>query len=158
MNLIILRGKTGSGKTTLLNEIKNKFNYESILIDDIKNEKYGKTTKCNINEDFPEAGKRAKKLMDIGHNVIVEEAFLDNEHIELFKNGLNGIENYKIIYIRLETSIKTAIERKEGKLNKTIVENQYSRKTDDIKGEHIFNTEEKTLDDIVEKISNLLQT
>jgi len=158
MKIAIIRGLTGSGKTTLLNEIVTRFNYEKVEIDDLKRAKYDTTEKCNPEDDFPEAGRKAKKLADQGKNVVIEEPFTELRHLELFKKGFNDIDKYDVTYIFLETSLQTALKRKEGILKPELVKAIYNAKNKvaSIKGEHIFNTDEVNIDTIVSSIEDKL--
>lgn len=158
MNIIIIRGLTGTGKTTLLREIVSKFNFEKVEIDDIKREKYNTTEKCNPEEDYPEAGKRTKELVNSDKNVVIEEPFTDLKHIDLFKQGFDEIDKHNIIYIFLKTSLSTAIERKKGILNPHLVKAIYTAdiKVDQISGELIFDTDKIGTEEIIKKLEKIL--
>jgi predicted kinase len=157
MKLIILRGKIGSGKTTLQNLIVKTFHFEKVEIDEIKIRKYGTTKTCVPSVDFKEAGLLAKRLLLDGHNVVVEEAFLQLGHIQFL---LEGLENVKpsIIYIRLECSEPTAMNRKIGTLDldKHTILGQLGRPVDNIDGELLFNTDISTSENIIEAIRDRL--
>lgn len=151
MKLIILRGKTGSGKSTLQDLIVSTFQYKKVVIDDIKMKKYGTTAQCKPEIDFKEAGSIARELLLNGHNVIVEEAFLEQTHLSYFLQGLEN-ETPSIIYIRLECSESTAMTRKLGILNTQTINFQHSRPVDNIDGELIFNTDTLTSGNILDAI------
>jgi predicted kinase len=151
MKLIILRGKTGSGKSTLQNLIVGELNYVKVEIDEIKVRKYGTTTRCNPPIDFKEAGLIAKGLLTNGHNVVVEEAFLELSHIQYFLRGLENLTP-SIFYVRLECSEETSMNRKRGILDDRVVHSQHLRSVEDIDGELIFNTDKSTVEDTLQSI------
>lgn len=155
MRLIILRGKTGSGKSTLQDLIVKTFHYEKVEIDEIKIKKYGTTTQCNPAVDFKEAGLLAKGLLLNGHNVVVEEAFLEQTHIQYLLQGLENVVP-STTYIRLECSEPTAMTRKSGTLNNRTIQFQHGRPIENIDGELIFNTDNSTSEDIIEAIRDKL--
>lgn len=155
MRLIILRGKTGSGKSTLQDLIVKTFQYKKVEIDEIKIKKYGTTTQCNPAVDFKEAGLIAKGLLLNGHNVVVEEAFLEKAHVDYLLQGLENLATLTI-YIRLECSEPTAMTRKSETLNNRTIQFQYGRPIDNIDGELIFNTDNSTSEDIIEEIRDKL--
>ena len=158
MKIVIIRGLTGSGKTTLVNAIVTNFDYEKVEIDDIKRAKYGTTEKCNPKDDFPEAGRHAKELADQGKNVVIEEAFTDISHIELFKEGFQDIDKHEVIFIFLNTSLETALIRKEGVLRPHLIKTIYNTVTevDSIEGEFVFNTDEVEIREMVSSLTDRL--
>ncbi len=155
MKLIILRGKTGTGKSTLLELIEQNFQYRKVEIDEIKMKKYGTTKVCNPPVDFKEAGLIAKGLLLNGHNVVVEEAFLSQSHIQYLLQDLANVIP-TTIYIRLECSEETAITRKSNVLDLATIHSQHIRSIDNVVGEIIFNTDKLTSEDIINGIRDMV--
>ncbi len=156
MKVVIIRGLTGSGKTTLLNEIVKSFHFEKVEVDDIKRKKYGTTERCTPNQDFPEAGRIAKKLVDDGNNVVIEETFTDLDHIALFKKGFDDLDNHDITYIQLKTSLQSAKKRKVGILNPSLIETIYKERATPISGELIYDTDSTNIDKIISDLKHIL--
>ncbi len=160
MNLIVLRGRTKSGKTTLLKEIVKELGYVSIEIDEIKMKKYGNTLSCNPIVDFPKIGRKARELLEIGKNVVVEDAFLGKKTLDYFEQGLQDLDGISKTYIRLEISLEEALKRNAkmaNPLKQSTIEGQYEQNIYEVEGEYIFNTERQGLDEILEEIKKLLE-
>jgi broad-specificity NMP kinase len=157
--LVLIRGLTGTGKSTLSEHLaaRKSLCINKLEIDDIKIRKYGNTRWCIPEVDFPEAGKQAKELLKNDINVVVEEAFCTKNHIELFLRGTQmDISNPKLLVVRLECSLGTAIKRKRGQLDDQTVRGQYCRVVEDVENEIVFDTESCSIkemaNDIVKRI------
>lgn len=147
--IFIIRGKTGSGKTKLLDKIFKEFKFKKISLDEIKKEipKMPNRTKTI----FKEAGIRADELLKQGCNIVVEEAFLDKEHLKSFFQMIEEKERYVIKYILLECSLETAVLRKNNLIPK-IIQHQFSKQLDEIEDELIFNTDKMSTDEVFNQI------
>ena len=156
VKLIILRGKTGTGKSTLLSQIEKQLQFKKIEIDDIKIRNHKSVFKCVPEIDFKDAGKEASVLLKKGFNVVVEEAFITLDHLNYFLDEIEK-NSTEIVYIRLECSLQKAILRKTS-LRSKIVTNQFLRKTENIAGELIFNTDNLTPELIVDHIHNYMSS
>jgi hypothetical protein len=152
--LIVVRGRTGAGKTSLLTFIKNEFQFYEIEIDRIKIRNHGSVFRCVPQVDFKEAGIEAKRVLNDGANVVVEEAFLSLEHLGFFMAGAQEAAS-KVIVIRLECSLETALARKKGVLPPKMVEIQYGRPVESVDGENIVNTE-LPMDTVFEQVRTLI--
>lgn len=154
--IIIIRGLTGAGKTTLLNKITETFDFQKYEVDDFKRKKYNTTESFNTLTDLPVVGKLAKEIVDNGNNLVIEETFTDLNHIELFKQGFTDLDKHQVIYIYLKCSVETAIERKKDVIRISTINSAYKELADPIDGQFEFNTDEFSIDQIINEISKKL--
>jgi len=132
---------------------RDDLNIRKIEIDEIKRQKYGTTAKCRPEVDFEEAGKQAAEFLRNGINVAVEEAFCDKAHIDFALKGANmDASDPRLLIIRLECSVGTAMERKKEQLDPRIVGEQYCRVVEDVEDEIAFDTEEYCIEEIADTI------
>lgn len=159
--LVVLRGLTGSGKTETLKQLcrDDRLNLVPVEIDEIKRDRYGTTTRCVPHEDFPEAGRRARELMEREHNVVAEEAFACRQHIDLFLESAGvRLGDPRLLVFRLKCSEKTAQQRKLGALSRADVAGQYRRPVDDLPGEYVIDADARSPTEVVGEIAHILMS
>ena len=127
--LVILRGITGAGKTTLGKRLAQPPNGFTVMeLDDVKLSKYGTTTKCTPNTDFPEFGRRVGHELRMGKDVVAIEAFVDKQHVDWFMNGVaNSVPSDSIFVVWMQCDVATATQRKAGVLDPAVVKRQHAR-------------------------------
>src|SRR5262245_10034835 len=80
--VLLLRGTTGSGKTSTAQWMQAVHpTIDVIEVDDIKLQRHQSVELCQPDEDFPEAGRRARRSIDEGRATIVVETFCEKEHL-----------------------------------------------------------------------------
>lgn len=154
--LVLIRGLTGTGKSTLLDHVvnRNDLNMKKLEIDEIKIKKYGTTTKCNPQVDFPEAGREARGLLGKGFGVVVAEAFCSRIHTGYFLSGAKmSVSDPGLLIVRLECSIETAIYRKKGQLGPQTIRQQYGRPFENIEGEMVVDSEKCRIGEIADAVA-----
>ncbi len=154
--LVLIRGLTGTGKSTLLDHVvdKDDLNMEKLEIDEIKTKKYGTTTKCCPQVDFPEAGREARRLLEKGFDVVVAEAFCSRSHIDYFLSGAKmSVSDPELLIVRLECSIETAMQRKKGQLDPQTIRQQYARSFENIEGEMVVDSEKCRTEQITDVVA-----
>lgn len=154
--LVLIRGLTGTGKSTLLDHVANRddLNMKKLEIDKIKVKKYGRTTKCNPQVDFPEAGREARGLLGKGFGVVVAEAFCSGTHIGYFLSGAKmSVSDPRLLIVTLECSIETAMHRKKGQLSLQTIRQQYGRPFENIEGEMVIDSEKCRIEEIADAVA-----
>ena len=118
-------------------------------------EKYGTTTKCIPDRDFPEFGDRVQIDLERGNNVIAIEAFVDKQHLDWFLNATNRSFDGKNVYVVwLECRENEAIKRKAKELSKEIVQAQHRRVRNRhrVPGELTLDTTHLSVDEVTKRI------
>ena len=154
--LVLIRGLTGSGKSTLLDHLvsRDDLNMKKLEIDEIKIKTYGTTTKCNPQVDFPEAGHKAKGLLEKGFGVAAGEAFCSRTHIDYFLSGAKvSVSDPRLLIVTLECSLETAICRKKGQLGLQAIRQQYRRPFESIEGEMVIDSEKYRSEEISDAVA-----
>ncbi len=153
MALVILRGLTGSGKSTVATILaKRHTRIEEIGIDKIR-KKNPRESYC-----FPEAGRRAKRLLEDGVTVIVHDAFDNQKHVEMFlePTGLSLADNSVYVF-RLQCTKGEAIERNSRKTDPEIelwqTEQEYRKVVEKLSGEVIISTSNKSACQVADDIT-----
>ena len=152
--IFIIRGRTRSGKTTLVDKVSEELKFEKIVIDEIK-KSIPKNIPNRTSTIFEKAGEKANKLLKQDKNIIVEEAFLDKKHLEVFFQMIEEKEKYKIQCILLECSLETAMSRKINLGSKTI-QHQFNKRLDKLENELILNTDEMSKDEVFDQIKKIV--
>jgi deoxyadenosine/deoxycytidine kinase len=150
--IIIVRGRIGSGKSTLVEYLCNQFEFKSLIIDKIKKDVKGRN---RIERIFRKSGNYANEILKKGDSVVIEEAFYNKVHLDILFSEIEEIEKIKVLYIRLDCNIETAIKRKGHSNSKTITY-QFEKKIDALKGESIIETNNKSELEVYECVKSLL--
>ena len=160
-SLIILRGITGAGKSTLGRRLGSHLDNCIVLeLDDVKVERYGKTTICEPVSDFPAFGKSAKVHLDAGKTVVAIEAFIDRQHIDWFLTAVGlQMTDPRIRAVWLNCSEHTSILRKQSALDADCVRGQHLRLANRhrISGELMLDTTALTTDQVFEQVLKFVQ-
>lgn len=159
--LIFIRGAIGSGKTSVAHKLKHQYpEIELIEIDQIKIEKYGNPTICCPNQDFPEAGRRARTFLDQVRNVIVIEPLCEIDHYHYVLEATGKSEDSgDVISIWLDCTLATSLERKSDSFSDNIIRSQYTRYPDRYvpRGELIIHTDNLSISEVADQISAYLE-
>lgn len=116
--VVILMGPCGGGKSTIAKELLEQLpNFEHIEIDKLKKEISG-----NIHESrqevrnnwFREASRRTNNYIKNGKNVILDEAFPNQEYVDLALSYLDE-SNLKVIKVEIMYSLEVHTERYKNK-------------------------------------------
>ena len=159
--LLILRGITGAGKTTLGARLAGpRYGFHVMELDDLKAEIHA--GKCVPHMDFPEFGRRVRRELDQGKNVVAIEAFIDKDHFNWFLDAVGvSLADPSIFVVWMECDVGTSIERKADVLTEQVVRGQHRRLPGKfhVPGELSLNTAALSKDDIVQRIlAHLPQT
>jgi len=153
MTLVILRGLTGSGKNTVATILAKRYTrIVEVGIDKIR-EKNATESYC-----FPEAGRRAKCLLEEGVTVIVHDAFDNQKHVEMFlePTGLSLADNSVYVF-RLQCTKGEAIERNSRKTDHEVqpwqTEQEYRKVVEKLPGEVIILTSNKSACQVADDIA-----
>jgi len=154
MALVILRGLTGSGKSTVATILAKRYTrIVEIGIDKIRNNENATESYC-----FPEAGRRAKRLLEEGVTVIVHDAFDNQKHVEMFlePTGLSLADNSVYVF-RLQCTKGEAMERNSRKTDPEIkpwqTEQEYRKVVEKLPGEVIILTSNKSACQVADDIA-----
>ena len=153
--MVLLRGLAGTGKSTLLSLMVNRdnLNLKKLEIDDIKVKNHGETSRCNP-EDFRESGRKASRLLGKGFGVVAAEAFCSRIHIDYFLSSAKiSIYDPRLLFVRLECSLETAIQRKKGQLDPRLIRQQYGRTFQNIEGELVIDSEKYRAQEIADAVA-----
>jgi len=158
--LIVLRGTVGAGKTAVAEQLrKTHENMRIIEVDDIKSEKYGSTMECNPEEDFREAGIKAKKLLDKGHDVVVIEPFCEALHYRYFLAAAQlSEESRDVLPIWLDCDLANSLSRKKEEIPEQMIRllHQWYPKRYIPEDEMHINTDSISMEEVVAKIQSHL--
>ena len=147
--IIILRAHTRSGKSTLMKALVSELNFQSIEVDALK--------KTDSNQPYKLAAKKLGKYKKEGlKNIVIEGAFNPQNRIDEFFNEANShINPKKLLIIRLQCSLKTAISRKLN-LTEDIVSGQVNKEWVSINGEHLICTENKSKSEVLKEAKEII--
>ena len=159
--LLVLRGVIGAGKTEIARAILGRCKgFKLVELDDIKREKHGCSLQCDPNEDFTEAGRRARAYLDEGFHTIVEEAFVERGHLCMVLTEVDRkIESQDVIFIWLGCSMSTSLARKGNSIPAQAIELQHQRYAFRYRAprEHIIMTDDRSVDDVAVEIISTLE-
>src|SRR4051812_11995279 len=128
--LLLLRGAMGAGKSSVAKRLKRRRCTITVVeVDPIKKSLYGTAARC---EDpaivFSEAGRLAAEALVSGRDAVVVEPLCDHEHVESVLRGAGlPLESPDVIFVWLDCTLPKAIERKQGKAAREVVEQQHAR-------------------------------
>ena len=127
--LLLLRGAVGAGKSATAGHIISLDKSVKVIeVDDIKNDKYGATTRCVPQTDFPEAGHRAKAALRSGHHAVIVEPLCEQEHVCLVLKAAGlDLSSDCIRSVWLSCKLETSLKRKSTTLAEDIVRQQHER-------------------------------
>lgn len=159
-HLLILRGAMGAGKSAVAVVLRQRRPRLKIVeVDDIKLERYGTTEKCCPSKDFPYAGKLAKSALDKGFTAVIVEPLVELTHLQLVLDTTGKTEDSaNVSFVWLDCSIRTAMERKSGSFQESVIEGQFQRYTNRYrpKRERIISTDDLSVEQIAEEILEML--
>lgn len=100
-----------------------------IEVDAIKVRKYGTTDCCNESEDFPEAGRMAHDELRAGHDVVIVEAFCDEQHLNWVLAPMHlALASPQVSAVWLDCAIATSLARKFPALGRDVIGFQHQRR------------------------------
>lgn len=116
--LVIGMGLPGSGKSTVLKEFADKYGYDFVSVDQVR-EKYGLTTEQpSTDREWDEIRSRALAGYKAGRTVVIDGTFLGNIRKKFLDFAReNGIQ--KIHGVLVDTPAELAWERNLGRERQT---------------------------------------
>lgn len=157
---MILRGAVGAGKTSVGRAIRDlRKDVKIVDVDDSKVLRYGTSERCNPYHDFPEAGRRARTMLDRGFHTFVIEAFAEKVYVDLCMNETGrelGDTNVAIVW--LSCALETSLKRKCGEISEGVIRYQHKlyRSRYRPAGEIEIETDHVDADDVVRALLRVL--
>jgi shikimate kinase len=157
---VVLRGAVGAGKTCVARTIKDLRNDVKIVdVDDSKVRRYGTSERCNPDHDFPEAGRRARTLLDRGFHTFVIEAFAEKGYVDLcMKETGRKLSDTNVAIVWLSCALETSLKRKRGEIAEGVIRYQHKRYRRRYRpaGEIEIETDHVDADDVVRALLRVL--
>jgi predicted ABC-type ATPase len=157
--LVVLRGTLGSGKSSVAAQIVSKMpTFRVVEVDAIKKHNHGTAARCEA-KDFVQAGLEAKNMLHRGHDTILVEAFVDQEHLLCALGATGRDEQSSSVHIVwLNCDCQTALLRKGNRLKDTIIRRQYKRYKTRYRSpnERCISSVGRTIEDVVEEVRSAL--